>query len=216
MKRKYALNQFAMMRRVALAPSLIAFLFLTLNVSEVCAQSSQRDVWQQPEKIMDSLGIGPGMIIGEAGAGSGYFTFHLSKRVGAEGKVYANDIDKKALQRIDDRCKEEGVRNITTVMGKVDDPLFPKGELDGVVLMMAFHDFEKPVEWMKNVLPALKPGAFLAIIDPDPEKLERDRDHFWTKEKVLATMEKTEFGLVHIFTFLERDNIYLYKLKANR
>ena len=191
-------------------------LALLLTTSAATAQRSERDSWQQPERIMDSLGIGPGMIIGEAGAGSGYFTFHLSKRVGADGKIYANDIDKKALQKIDDKSKEDSVRNITTVTGKVDDPLFPKGELDGVVIMMAFHDFEKPVEWMRNVTPALKPGAFLAVIDPDPEKLKRDRDHFWTKEKVLATMEKTDFKLVRLFTFLERDNIYLYRLNDNR
>jgi arsenite methyltransferase len=216
MKKQKALEQFAVMRGVTPVLSLIACLFLALNVSEVCAQSSQRDVWQQPEKIMDSLGIGPGMIIGEAGAGSGYFTFHLSKRVGRDGKIYANDIDKKALQRIDDRCKEDSVRNVTTVMGKVDDPLFPNGELDGVVIMMAFHDFEKPVEWMKNVMPTLKPGAFLAIIDPDPEKVSRDRDHFWSKEKILATMQKTEFELVHLFSFLERDNIYVYRVNKDR
>jgi len=191
-------------------------LALLLTTSAATAQRSERDSWQQPERIMDSLGIGPGMIIGEAGAGSGYFTFHLSKRVGAKGKVYANDIDKKALQRIDDRCKEEGVRNITTVVGKVDDPVFPKGELDGVVIMVAFHDFEKPVEWMNNVIPGLKPGAFLAIIDPDPEKVPRDRDHFWSKEKILATMEKTDFALVHLYTFLERDNIYVYRVKKGR
>jgi tRNA A58 N-methylase Trm61 len=165
---------------------------------------------------MDSLGIGPGMIIGEAGAGDGYFTFHLSARVGEKGKIYANDIDKRALKSLEDRCKREGVRNVTAVIGEVDDPLFPKRELDCVVMMMAFHDFEKPVEWMKNVRAALKPGSFLAIIDPDPEKLKRDRDHFWRKEKVLATMEKTEFKLVRLFTFLERDNIYLYRLNDNR
>lgn len=165
---------------------------------------------------MDSLGIGPGMVIGEAGAGYGYFTFHLAKRVGGKGKIYANDIDKKALQRIEGRSKEEGVRIITTVMGRVDDPLFPSGKLDGVVIMMAFHDFEKPVEWMKNVVPALKPGAFLAIIDPDPEKVPRDRDHFWSKKKILATMEKTDFVLIHLYTFLERDNIYVYRVKDDR
>jgi len=204
------------MRKAIPALSLIVCLYLALTTSQVYAQSSQRDVWQQPVKIMDSLGIGPGMIIGEAGAGTGYFTFHLTKRVGSTGRVYANDIDKKALQKMEERCKDEGVRNIVTVMGTVDDPLFPAGALDGVVIMMAFHDFEKPVDWMKNVMPALKPGAFLAIIDPDPAKLNHDRDHFWTKEKVLATMDKTEFKLIRLFTFLERDNIYVYRLKAGR
>jgi arsenite methyltransferase len=191
----------------------LVILLASFTVATAFAQRADRDSWQQPEKIMDSLGIGPGMIIGEAGAGYGYFTFHLSKRVGEKGKIYANDIDKKALQRIDDRCKQEGVQNISTVMGKVDDPLFPPLVLDGVVIMTAFHDFAKPVEWMKNVIPGLKPGAFLAIIDPDPAKLKRDQSHFMTKEKILTTMEKTEFELVHLYTFLERDNIYVYGVK---
>jgi ubiquinone/menaquinone biosynthesis C-methylase UbiE len=216
MKKEHGSNLFALRKRATPALSLIVWLFLAFSVPDVHAQIPQRDVWQQPVKIMDSLGIRPGMVIGEAGAGTGYFTFHLSKRVGENGTIYANDIDTKALQKIEGRCSDEGVRNIVTVTGAVDDPLFPAGKLDGVVIMMAFHDFEKPVEWMKNVMPALRPGAFLAIIDPDPEKINRDRDHFWTKEKVLATMAKTEFKLVRLFTFLERDNIYLYKLNEMR
>jgi ubiquinone/menaquinone biosynthesis C-methylase UbiE len=191
----------------------LVILLVNFTVATAFAQRSDRDSWQQPEAIMDSLGIGLGMIVGEAGAGDGYFTFHLSARVGEKGKIYANDIDKRALKSLEDRCKREGVRNVTAVIGEVNDPLFPKRELDCVVMMMAFHDFEKPVEWMKNVIPSLKPGAFLAIIDQDPDKTKRDRGHFWTKEKVLTAMEKTEFVLVRLYTFLERDNIYVYKVK---
>lgn len=194
------------------------FVLLSVAISALTAfaQRSDRDSWQQPGRIMDSLGIRHGMIIGEAGAGDGYFTFHLSKRVGEEGKIYANDIDKGALQRINDRCKREDVRNITTIVGEVDDPLFPEGELDCVVIIMAFHDFEKPVEWMKNVIPSMKPDAFLAIIDPDPQKVRHDRSHFMSKEKILATMQKTDFALVRMLTFLERDNIYVFRLKNGR
>jgi ubiquinone/menaquinone biosynthesis C-methylase UbiE len=202
-----------LMRRIFTREWVLLCLAFFLILCTAAAQTSVRDSWQQPEKIMDSLGIRPGMIIGEAGAGDGYFTFHLSKRVGSEGKIYANDIDNRALQKLSDRSKREDIQNIVTVLGKIDDPLFPKESLDCVVMMMAFHDFEKPVEWMKNVIPALKPGAFLAIIDPDPDKTKRDRDHFWTKKKVLSTMEKTDFVLVRLFTFLERDNIYVYRLK---
>jgi ubiquinone/menaquinone biosynthesis C-methylase UbiE len=193
--------------------ALLAILLVSFTVATAFAQGSDRNSWQQPEAIMDSLGIGPGMIVGEAGAGDGYFTFHLAKRVGTMGTIYANDIDRRALKRLEDKCGRGDVRNIITITGKIDDPLFPKRKLDCVVMMMAFHDFEKPVEWMKNVVPSLKPGAFLAIIDQDPDKTNRDRGHFWTKERVLSTMEETEFVLIRLYTFLERDNIYVYKVQ---
>ncbi len=193
--------------------ALLVFLFVAVSALTTFAQRSNRDSWQQPERIIDSLGIKPGMIIGEAGAGEGYFTFHLSRRVGESGRVYANDIDKRALERIEERRKRENTENITTVVGKVDDPLFPSRELDCVVMVMAFHDFEKPVEWVKNVARYMKAGAFLAIIDPDPEKVRSDRSHFMSKEKVLATMQQTDFELARLLTFLERDNIYVFKRK---
>jgi ubiquinone/menaquinone biosynthesis C-methylase UbiE len=193
----------------------LSLLLLCAAVFVVFARDSDRDSWQQPEKIMDVVGIKPGMVIGEAGAGDGYFTFYLSKRVGENGKIYANDIKQDVLKEIEERCQSDSIHNITTIVGEVTDPLFPEGELDMVIMMRAFHDFEKPAEWMKNVIPGLKPGAQLVIIDPDPEKSGRGRGHFWTKEKVLSTMKETDFELVRIETFLERDNIYIYKLKVD-
>ena len=86
---------------------------------------SSRDAWQQPEKIMDVVGIEPGMVIGEAGAGDGYFTFFLSERVGETGHVFANDIVKSKLAGIERTCERDSITNITTIFGEPDDPLFP-------------------------------------------------------------------------------------------
>ena len=97
-------------------------------------------------------------------------------------------------------------------MGEIDNPLFPPGELDMVIMMLAFHDFTEPVQWMKNVVPSLKPGASLVIVDRDPEKVVRDRQHFKTKEEIIATMAKTDFQLLRVETFLPRDNIYVFSL----
>lgn len=176
------------------------------------SQNSYRDRYMQPEKIMDVVGIKPGMIIGEAGTGEGYFTFWLSKRIGDTGKIYANDIDKRSLNKITNRCKNENISNIQTVVGDIDDPLFPVDTLDIVIMMMAFHDFTKPVEWMQNVISYMKPEAKLVIIDRDPKKLGGSYGHFLTKEEVLNIMNKTDFELVTIETFLQKDNIYIYTL----
>ncbi|MFC2128805.1 class I SAM-dependent methyltransferase, partial [Bacteroidota bacterium] len=117
-------------------------------------------------KVMDLLGVTPEMKIGEAGAGDGYFTFHLSKRIGKGGIIYANDIHENSLKALKYYAKEFNVlNNITTIIGKVDDPCFPQKNLDLIVIYGSFHDFEKRYEWLINARKYLKPGGKLAIFD---------------------------------------------------
>lgn len=125
-----------------------AMIFLTL----LSSAQSRRDKRDQPEKLMDIAGVKPGMFIGEAGTGNGYLTFHLSHRVGEKGRIYANDIDRKALRTLNDRCKREGVKNIETVLGEIADPCFPVTDLDLVTMLYAFHDFTEKEAWL--ILPA--------------------------------------------------------------
>jgi len=109
------------MRRYSLFSVIALCLFILF--SWVCIAQSSRDAQVQPEKLMDAIGVKPGMVVGEAGAGEGYFTFKLSRRVGETGKVYANDIVQRVLNVIEGRCKREGITNITTILGKVEDTL---------------------------------------------------------------------------------------------
>jgi ubiquinone/menaquinone biosynthesis C-methylase UbiE len=196
-----------MMERRTLRISLFIFLLIAVHIAT--GQNSYRDRQMQPERLMDSLGVKPGMIIGEAGAGRGYFTFWLSKRVGETGKVYANDIDEGVLRSIRNRCNREGIENIETIVGEVEDPLFPQHQMDMVVMMYVFHDLEKPVAFMKNVKRALKPGAHVGIIDRDPDKYSVDRYHFLTKGKILKYLDQAGYEIVEIETFLERENVYI-------
>ena len=191
----------------------ISVLLLITTFGQLFAQNEYRDRFQQPEAIMDTVGIKQGMVIGEAGAGDGYLTFWLSQRVGESGKIYANDINKKVLKRIVERCKKEKINNIKTVVGDVDDPLFPTKELDMVIMIMAFHDFEKPVKWLNNVVKYLKPNAKLVIVDRDPDRWGQEYNHFMTKKKLLKTVQKSGFVVERIETFLERDNIYIFSQK---
>ena len=198
------------MRRYSLFSVIALCLFILF--SWVCIAQSSRDAQVQPEKLMDAIGVKPGMVVGEAGAGEGYFTFKLSRRVGETGKVYANDIVQRVLNVIEGRCKREGITNITTILGKVEDPLFPENELDMVFMIAAFHDFEKKVEWLNNVNPCLKPGGTLVIVEMDPDKWGRGRSHLMTKEEILETVKKSGFKLDRIETFLPVHNVYIYKL----
>jgi len=114
-------------------------------------EDSRRDARLQPERVLDAVGIRPGMVVGEAGAGRGYFTFKLARRVGASGKVYANDIDRAALDDLRQVCRDEKIGNVETVVGEVEDPLFPVAGIEVVVMVYALHDFSRPVAFLQNL-----------------------------------------------------------------
>jgi ubiquinone/menaquinone biosynthesis C-methylase UbiE len=172
-----------------------------------------RDSIEQPEKVMEVTGVKAGIVIGEIGAGQGYFTFWLSRGVGETGKVYANDIDSSALAAIERRCVNEKITNIETVLGSVEDPRLPLGALDMVFMVNAFHDLERPVELLANLLPSLKPGATVVIMDRDPAKVTNGSSHFLTRAKVEEIIGRSVFELVKVETFLRDHNLYILKVR---
>ncbi|OGD12445.1 MAG: hypothetical protein A2W20_01240 [Candidatus Aminicenantes bacterium RBG_16_66_30] len=189
--------------------SIASLLFLLTLVSDAQYRNASRDAIEQPEKVMEAVGVKPGMLIGEIGAGHGYFTFWLAKGVGETGKVYANDIDKSALAAIERRRASESVPNIETVLGTVEDPRLPAGALDMVFVVNAFHDLERPVELLANLLPALKPGATVVIMDRDHERTPDSEGHFLTRAEVEEIVGRSVFEMVRVETFLRYHNLYI-------
>ncbi|MDH4195927.1 MAG: class I SAM-dependent methyltransferase, partial [Candidatus Aminicenantes bacterium] len=177
----------------------------------LAAQTNVRDRDHEPDKVMDIAGVVPGMVIGEVGAGGGYFTFKLAVRVGEGGKVYANDIDSGALRSLRNRARREGVVNIETIVGEVEDPLLPAGALDMVFMVNVFHDLAKPVELLRNLVPSLKPGGTVVILDRDPEKVRGQSRHFLPTETILAKVKEAGFELVRMETFLRYHNLYIVR-----
>lgn len=192
------------MNKTRLRSFCIIFFILTTHL-----YSQWRDRWQQPDRIMDSVRVEPGMIIGEVGAGEGYFTFKLAQRVGPGGKVYANDVLRRVLNTIERKCGEQGVENVETVLGKYRDPDFPVDTLDMIIMVYAFHEIGEPVLFLNNAMDYLKPGGKVVIVDRDPDKYGGDRDHFLTKRQVVDLVEKSDFQVERILTFLSRDNVYV-------
>ena len=187
----------------------IAWLAVLLLVAVQAQAQSLRDRWQEPERVLDSLQVHPGMVVGELGAGSGYFTLKLARRVGPTGKVLANDIDALALGRLRRDADKAGLGNIETIVGRETDPRFPPASLGLLVMVYVFHDLSKPVPLMRALEAALKPGAAVAIIDRDPERFPGDEDHFMRREKLVGLLKEAGYRVVKTWTFLARDNIYL-------
>jgi len=174
---------------------------------------ADRETWQPPEKIMDAIGVEPGMRVGEAGAGTGYFTFPLAHRVGPEGIVFANDISTSSLDVIRKRAADEELGNIKIVVGEVEDPLFPEEDLDMIVMVYVLHMLEMPVEFLRNVRKYLEPGAPLVIIERNTTTERAHYPSFMTNRQILETMGETGFELVRTETFLPKDTIYIYEAR---
>ena len=164
---------------------------------------------QPPTKIMDAIGVKPGMIVGEIGAGTGRMTVWLADRVGDEGKVYANDIDRKALDHLEGRCKKDNIYNVVTILGEIEDPLLPENTLDLAFMINVYHHLEMPVALVRNIIPSLKSTGILAIVDADPEKSNFGPNHSTPMEEMLAQLDEAGYKLIRVETFLPDDNIYI-------
>ncbi len=204
-----------MSRRALLRPTAVlgASLCAVLAAPRSGVAQASRETWQPPEQIMDAVGVEPGMRIGEAGAGTGYLTFHLASRVGSAGLVYANEISASRLDVIKARAAREGVRNIRTVLGEVEDPLFPEKGLDMVIMVYVLHFLDKPIEFMQNVPKYLAAGASLVVIELDTHEERAHPPSFMSKRQILETMGETSFRLERTEDFLPRDTIYVYSVR---
>ena len=127
-------------------------------------RSRKRDEWQRPGEVMDALAAKPGSRVADIGSGFGYFTFRLAARVTAEGKVYAVDVDREAIDKVRQRKEREKLEQVEPVLGESNDPHLPN-DLDAVLIVDSYHEFREYERMMQAVLRALKPGGRLVIID---------------------------------------------------
>jgi len=129
-------------------------------------EGPDRDAWQRPDQIMDALGIADGSVVADMGAGGGWFTVRLARRVGPRGRVYAEDIQPLMIESIDRRVKREGFAGrVRTVLGTGLDPKLPAGVLDAALFVDAYHEVEHPVALLRNLTKSLKPGGRIGIVD---------------------------------------------------
>ncbi|MFO7981491.1 MAG: class I SAM-dependent methyltransferase [Candidatus Aminicenantes bacterium] len=118
-----------------------------------------------PDKVLEIVGVSPGMTVAEIGAGKGRYIVHLAVRVGKAGKVFAEDIDASALEFLENRCKRWDLENVEIILGEETDPKLPRGEVDIIFVVSSYHHFDDPVSLLRNARSALKPEGKLAVVE---------------------------------------------------
>ncbi len=134
-------------------------------ISDRWATEDQRERAGEAARVLDFLHVRPGMAVADIGAGSGYYAERLSRRVGPTGRVLAQDVVPSYLAGLQRRVTREGLANVTVGLGEAHDPRLPPRSVDLALLVHMYHEIEQPFGLMVNLLPALRPGAQVAIID---------------------------------------------------
>ena len=126
-----------------------------------------RDDRNEANTVMDLAKIRPGTTVADIGAGDGYYTIRLAQRVGKDGRVLAQDIDKGALERLGQRVEREKLDNVSIKTGAPDDPRLPANSFDRVFMVHMYHEVGEPYAFLWRLQPALKKGAQIIVVDRD-------------------------------------------------
>jgi ubiquinone/menaquinone biosynthesis C-methylase UbiE len=166
-----------------------------------------RELWQRPDLIMDAMGIADGSVVADIGAGSGWFTIRLARRVGPQGIVYAEDVQQEMITALSRRASREGFKNVTPVLGTFSDPKLREKPLDAALMVDSFHEVDAAdrVAMLSNLAKALKPQGRLGIVDfrldgtgPGPAPEERV-----SPDVVIDAAQKAGLKLIRQEPFLE-------------
>ena len=172
-------------------------------------ERSERETEEHPDAALDAIGIKPGDVVSDVGAGTGYMTMRMARRVGPRGKVYANDIQPEMLRRLRQNAAKAKLTNIETVLGTDTDPNLPSAALDLILLVDVYHEFSHPQEMLRKMREDLKPDGRLVLLeyrkeDPSiPIRIE----HKMSVQEVKLELEAESFHLSQVLETLPRQHI---------
>jgi len=178
----------------------------------------EREAEENPEGALDAIGIKPGMVVADVGAGTGYMTLKMARRVGPSGKVYAEDVQPEMLQKLRKNAAEAKLANIQTVLGGEADPKLPPNMLDLILLVDVYHEFSQPQRMLRRMREALKPDGRLVLLEyrkEDPSIPIRP-EHKMSVQEVKLELEAEGFHLDRTLETLPRQHILiLTKARVN-
>ncbi len=172
----------------------------------------ERDWEENPNLAVDLLQLKKGMVVADVGAGTGYFSVRMARKVGPEGKVYASDLQEPMLQRLARNAAREKIRNIETVLATETDPNLPANTLDLIIMVDVYHEFSQPQAMLRKMRTALKPDGRLVLLEyrkEDPEVPIRP-EHKMSVKEVKMELEAEGFQLSQKIDKLPRQHVLIF------
>jgi ubiquinone/menaquinone biosynthesis C-methylase UbiE len=180
--------------------------------------SHSRDGWQQPERVLDALALAPDAVVADIGAGSGYFSERMARRLSAGGGVYATDVQPEMLDRLRARVADHALANVVVVAARFDDPSLAEQCCDLVFFSSVYKEIDARIAYMEKVGRLLRPGGRVAILEfrpgaegPGPDPADR-----LPAERVVAELGAAGFELRELHDFLPRQYLLVFAPVSSR
>ena len=173
---------------------------------------AERDSEEEPDHAIDVLKITKASTVADIGAGSGYMTVKLAKKVGPDGKVFANDIQPGMLELLTRRLQKSKITNVSTVLGTQDDPRLPLDAIDLVLMVDVYHELSQPQVMLRHIKASLKPTGRLVLLEyrkEDPNIPIRP-EHKMSVAEAKLEVEAEGFKLTRTNEDLPRQHILIF------
>jgi cyclopropane fatty-acyl-phospholipid synthase-like methyltransferase len=172
-----------------------------------------RDAWQQPDRVIEALGLKRGQAVADIGAGTGYFTVRLAKSEAAP-KVYAADIEPSMVSYLSERAAQEHLSNVVAVQAAADTPNLPE-TVDLVLIVDTYHHIGGREAYFRKLAKSLRPGGRVAIVDFRLDSPEGPPKEFrFTPEQIESEMSKAGYTLGAQHDFLPRQHFLVFALSG--
>ena len=172
----------------------------------------EREHEEQPDRLVNALDIEPGATVVDLGAGVGYFTWRLARRVGSAGKVIAVDIQQEMLDMLAVNLRERGIENVEMVLATPRDPSLPESAVDLVLLVDVYHELAHPALTLAHIRRSLKPAGRLVVVEYRKEQpgVPIHPLHKMSVAEVRSEIEPAGFDLVEVLEFLPSQHVIIF------
>ena len=171
---------------------------------------------EQPEAMLAALKIPPGATVADVGAGAGYHSIRMARKVGPKGRVLATDVQPEMLRMLQQNARTAGVANIKSIRATQSDTKLPAGEVDLILMVDVYHECSNPEITLQGLLKALKPKGRLVLVEfrGEDENVPIKPEHKMTLDQVRRELEPQGFTFKESLEFLPWQHVIIFEKPA--